>query len=248
MAENMETNEKGLPMPFFELFENLDQIDHGWQSFFETSTLIFSIQRLFGFYFRIINSLDSRESNNLLEADIESFIIRVRLILNDIAYLIRQLLPENVQGLKGPKGAVHPKNKELSMNKLISYFTSNPDAFPEIGSAITKNTDWIEQIIKQRDGIIHYKSRVYVWDDDTFTIFDAARDNRYLDDLGKVKKTPIFDYVNNQVMSIYKFMNGDIREAILKYLKSQSKEYNPMFTQCMMTSIGMELFKTKNEL
>ncbi|GAI26536.1 unnamed protein product, partial [marine sediment metagenome] len=52
-----------------------------------------------------------------IESDIESFIIRQRIILNDIAYIIRQFLPKELRGLKNPKGPTHSLNKEMRISE-----------------------------------------------------------------------------------------------------------------------------------
>ena len=72
-----------------------------------------------------------------MEADIESFIIRMRVVLNDIAFVIRQLFPANTRGLKGPRGGTHPKNREMSIIDIIEFLEKEGTDYPELANAFS---------------------------------------------------------------------------------------------------------------
>ncbi|MBK7540814.1 MAG: hypothetical protein IPI57_03130 [Candidatus Competibacteraceae bacterium] len=105
-----------------------------------------------------------REERPFLDADVESFIIRFRIVLNDIAYVIWQLLPKNTRGLKGPRGGTHPRNREMSVFLLTEYLTANASTYSELTTAFSDATPWITRLRNDRDNVIHYKSKVVIFE------------------------------------------------------------------------------------
>lgn len=150
------------------LFESLDAVgfgEHENPHHFNTGTLFWSLTRLFGCYERIMSVIDlKREERPFLDADVESFIIRFRIVLNDIAYVIWQLLPKNTRGLKGPRGGTHPRNREMSVFLLTEYLTANASTYSELTTAFSDATPWITRLRNDRDNVIHYKSKVVIFE------------------------------------------------------------------------------------
>ena len=114
-----------------------------------------SLTRLFGCYKRVISVLPLPfEQRYFLAADIENFVIRMHVVLNDIAYVVRQLLPKNVRGLKGPGGGTHPKNQEMSIIDMIDFLIESADQFPELSAAFAKASDWISILRDRRNNVL----------------------------------------------------------------------------------------------
>jgi hypothetical protein len=109
---NDSTARDSLPVPFFATLHAIGFGEHGNLHHFETGTLFWSLVRLFGHYERIAEVLN-RPSHQRphLESDIESYIVRLRIVLNDIAYVIWQFLPKSTRGLKAKRG--HPRSSSL---------------------------------------------------------------------------------------------------------------------------------------
>jgi hypothetical protein len=97
-----------------------------------------------------------------LDADIESFIIRYRIALNDLAFILRRLYPPIVRGMSGPKGPVHPEDREISIRSLEKFFKGNPEFHPELAEAFERNKPWLYRLQEQRDRLVHYKANVFV--------------------------------------------------------------------------------------
>src|SRR5688500_4317615 len=88
---------------------------------FDTNTLSWSAHRLFAQYLRIVSVSDpfgvgpNHGDKLFLDTDIEGFIIRLRILLNDLAFIIRQLYPKHVRYLSPPSGRGSPRNHEMSI-------------------------------------------------------------------------------------------------------------------------------------
>jgi hypothetical protein len=141
-----------LPVPLFGLL-GLAGLSGGH---FDIGTLFWSQARLFGFYYRVLTALSrEREERPFLEADIESFIIRFRIVLNDVAYVVRQLLPTSLRGLEGPKGNRHPKNQEVSISDVVRFLGKNSTEYTELANAFSANATWMHKLKAQRDNVVH---------------------------------------------------------------------------------------------
>lgn len=98
--------EHSLPTRLTGVLGSLGSSHFGSFHHFDHGTLFWSLTRLFGDYYRVVSVLElPRQKRPFLDADLEGFIIRLRIIQNDIAYIVWQLMPSNQRGLKGPKGA-----------------------------------------------------------------------------------------------------------------------------------------------
>jgi len=252
---NDNTELQSLSTPLFGLLGSLGHSEFKWYHHFDTGTLFWSLTRLFGFYHRIILSIQShREQRLFLESDIESFIIRMRIVLNDTAFIIRQLLPEQEQGLKGPKGGVHPKNKEMSMMDLFKYIEKKPDGFHEFTKVLEQNRNWIFRLREQRDNIVHYKSKVIIFEtepDISFAMLNAGGTEKTVpteNGGNRVVMTPVFEYVNSQTMSLNKFLHVDLVSAIEQYIKRRGMKFIEVGKNPRMTCIGIPLFKKINNI
>jgi hypothetical protein len=209
-----------LPMPLFSVLDGIGWGTHKEHRYFETHTLFWSLSRLFGTFERTVNAAGKASSSReLLSMDIEYFIIRYRVALNDIAFVLRQLLPANVRHLPGPSGATAPDNREVSYRDLAKYFAKYPDQFPEFSVCFANADNWTNRMSKDREKIIHYKSRVMVFGDlcDSFAILDRASTEpmeQFPDGSRRVVLTSIYEFIVQQTRCLIDWMNNDLVNAI----------------------------------
>ena len=84
MPQPNETN--SIYVPFFELIHDIGFGEHADAHHFNTNTLFWSLTRLFGCYERVMTVLHlPRCDRPYLDADVESFLIRYRIVLIDPA-------------------------------------------------------------------------------------------------------------------------------------------------------------------
>jgi hypothetical protein len=252
---NENTDIHSLPTPLFGLIGSLGHCKYGWYHHFETGSLFWSLTRLFGLYHRIISAVALERNNRaFLESDIENFIIWTRIVLNDIAFIIRQLLPDQVQGLKGPKGGTHPKNKEMSMVDIFKYFSKNPNEIPELTAALNKNKGWIFRLKEQRDNIVHYKSKVIIFEtepDISFAMLNAAGTEKTVstdDGKKRIVMIPIFEFINSQMVSLHNFLHKDLYSAVKDYITRNGIDFREIGSNPRMSCLGIEIFKKVNNI
>lgn len=248
--ESTETH--SLPVPLFGVLVSLGFSHHEEPHHFDIGTLFWSQVRLFGFYSRILSVLSLRREERLfLDSDIEGFIIRFRIVLNDVAYVVRQLLPKNRKGLKGPKGGTHPRNREMSMFDLASFIQNASGEFPELANAFSANTGWMQKLRDQRDNVVHYKSKAIVFETEplSFALINAAGAEKYepTENGGSNAVTiPIFEFVNNQTLALHKFLHCDLALAIEQYVRRVNLKYQQVDRNPRMSCPGIDLFRRLN--
>jgi hypothetical protein len=256
MAAEKPNHPEGLPMP---LLDTLRSYGHGHYSnhrFFDQGSLFWSLTRLFQAYYRVItvclNDPSNKNRNVFLEADIEMFVIWLRIVMNDLAYIIRQALPTNVRSLTIPTGPGSPLNKEMSINDLLSFVEKNPEEYPELTELISSYSSWIKDLRKERDQIIHYKGRVQTFSFEEgvgFAVMDPAdRYSTYTqmpDGSQKIDTRQVREFVHEQTKALYRFMNEDMKVFLIKYAERNGHQMSKIFTENMsskMSGVGCDLF------
>ena len=105
--------------------------------------------------------------------------------------------------------------------KLLTFFAS-PDgsaAFPELSQAFVGATSWMTRLKDDRDNVIHYKSKVEVYEGDplTFAFSNPAGKERREPRAGggtKLVVTPIGQFLDEQLLALHLFMNEELRRAV----------------------------------
>ena len=241
-----------LDVPLFEVFYSLGFAHHNNFHHYDVGTLFWSLTRLFGCYHRIMSALPlPRELRPFLDADIESFIIRMRVVLNDIAFVVWQLFPSNTRGLKGPSGGTHPKNQEMSIVDLTTFLERTQADYPELANAFGKAKSWIDRLRNQRDNVVHYKSKALVFKSDpiSFALINAAGTQRQVptpEGGSTLVSEPVADFVNSQLLAIHNFMHVELVSAIRAHAERFDFEYVQVGGNPQMACIGIDLFRKAN--
>ena len=239
------------------LFESLDAIgfgEHGNIRHFDTGTLFWSLTRLFGCYERVLSSIAlPREERPFLEADLEHYIVRFRIVMNDVAFVVRQIMPSNLRGFKGLTGGVHPKNREMSVFTLSEYLSKNATSYPEFAEVFAGASEWLARLANDRDNVVHYKSKVVVFETPlpSFALMNAAgteRTETTADGGSKLALVPINEFVNSQMFALHQFMHEELAAAITSYatrvgLKSVQAGWNHR-----ISCIGIQRFRSVNAI
>lgn len=234
-APSLSETNAGMRMPVFDLLYNVGLSEYNSIRYFELETLFLSLNRLFTHYQRIVTSCLNKENSNryLLEVDIESYIIRFRVILNDIAFIINQLLPNNIRGKKNPGGNVPDKDKEMSISNLMEFFEKHskidPQVFQEFFRMFALNKARIEVRKEERDKILHYKNKILVIDYGSYYGFSFISASG----LGKIIKTEngalkidainVFEFTNSETLFLINFINVELYHAIYNYLNRTNR-------------------------
>ena len=243
-----------LDTPFFEVFYSLGFGHHGNFHHYEVGTLFWSLTRLFGSYHRVMSALPlPRELRPFLDADIEDFIIRMRVVLNDIAFLVWQLFPSNTRGLKGPSGGTHPSNQEMSVVNLTKFLKRTQTDHPELAKAFSDAESWIDRLRNQRDNVVHYKSKAIVFETEpiAFALINAAGTERQVttpEGGYRIVSEPISNFVNSQLLAVHNFMHVELVSAIRAHTERHQLKYIQVGGNPTMSCIGIEIFRRENEI
>ena len=250
MPQDTEPHE--LSVPLFSELRAVGFGEHQNPHHFDIGTLFWSLTRLFGCYERVMSCLTKPFAERpYLEADVESFIIRFRIVLNDVAYVVWQLLPSNARGLKGPRGNAHPRNREVSVFALAEYLEKNQDQYPELHSAFAGAKQWNTRLKNDRDSVIHYKSKALVFDTDppSFALINAAgteRSEPTPEGGSRLVLEPIHAFVNGQVLALHNFMHSELALAVRKHALRRGLKQVAVGMNESMYCIGTRRFREVN--
>ena len=252
MPQHADHNDLAVPM--FEVLRSIGFGEHSNPHHFNTGTLFWSLTRLFGCYERVMSALELPFAERpFLEADVETFIVRFRIVLNDVGYVLWQVLPRDARGLKGPKGGTHPKNKEVSIVAICDYLTANSALHPELADALARAQPWISRLRNDRDNVVHYKSKALVFDTQpsSFALINAAgteRSEATPEGGSRLRLEPIPDFVNGQLLALHSFMHTDLALAIRAHDVRSNFKLVPVGWNERMRCIGTRRFKAQNGL
>ncbi len=248
--QNADPNE--LSVPLFGVLRVIGLFIYKNPHHFNTGTLFWSLARLFGCYERIMEALSLPfGERHFLEDDIENFIIRFRIVLNDIAYVVWQIMPPHVRGLSGPSGGTHPNNREVSIFTLTKFFDKNKTDYPEIATTFAQARQWMDRLRNDRDNVIHYKSKVLAIDSDppSFALISAAGTERSVctpNGEFRIVTEDIADFVNGQLLSLHNFMHYELARVLCVYVSTVESEPIPFGWSERMSCIGTRRFKELN--
>ena len=84
----------------------------------------------------------------------------------------------------------------------------------------------------------------------TFTIINAAGEGEIgsASDNKSVLKIPIFTFINNQMVSLWNFINADLKKWVQDYIKNKKMNYKEICQELEISCIGISLFKEINEI
>lgn len=243
-----------LRVPLFEVLDAVGFGHHKAVHYFNTGTLFWSLTRLFGCYERVMVMSDQpRERRVFLEEAIENFIIRFRIVSNDIAYVAWQLFPSDTRGLKGPRGGTHPENKEISFFGLSEFLAKNNAKFPELAGAFENAQSWKTRLKNDRDNVVHYKSRAVVFESDptSFALLNAAgteRTEQTPDGGKKVVTEPVKEFVNSQMFHLHRFMHVELCEAVRNHAQRMGMKMKQIGSNARIRCTGIERFRRMNAI
>jgi hypothetical protein len=249
-----DTDPHAIEVPLFAALRAIGFGQHENVHHFEVGTLFWSLTRLFGCYERVFASLELPFGQRpYLEADLENFIIRFRIVLNDVAYVVWQVLPKDARGLKGPRGGTHPRNREVSVFSVAEFLQKNESAYPELATAFASARPWMDRLKNDRDNVVHYKSKALVFDSDppSFALINAAgteRSESTPEGGSRLVLEPLPSFFNGQLLALHTFMHHDLAGAIRAHASRLSLRQIPVGSNERMTCMGIKRFKEANRV
>ena len=251
-------NPESIEMPFLGFLLDLSLQHFKSPHYFDYGTFFWSLTRLFECYQRIIPYCQNYKgtlSNPFLAQDIENFIIRHNVLLNDLAYILRKFYTEKeLRSMKGLSGDTASSNREQSFNDLLVYFTKkNLIVHPSLSALLKEKSIFLQATMrKRRLDILHYKAKAVVFEfekEPRFALIDVGgtyQTEKMENGEEKIVTESVFEFVNEAMKSTVNFINEDILSIFKDYASAKGWKYNLTHGRSEVTAIGVELYKTIN--
>jgi hypothetical protein len=244
-----------LPIPFLELLQDIAEGEK--QDRFDQGALFWSLSRLFGCYYRIVAVYDpeglgpNTKDYTFLEADIENFFIRVRVVLNNLAFSLRKLYPKKVPGLASwsESGAGRMK---ASFRAYRDFILSKPHYHPAMTEVLIANQGWLQVMIDHREDVLHYTGMAVVFEPNKSSrSFSILRSGVPPEPNRPVKQMyPVFDFINLHMRHMLTFIDVDLLRAVTAYADEYSLNRRPLGIphSGRMQSPGTGLYRLVNHI
>ena len=139
----------------------------------------------------------------------------------------------------------------MSIIDLIEFLEKEGTDYPELANAFRGASTWIGRLRNQRDNVVHYKSKAFVFETDpiSFALINAAGTDRQEptpEGGSKLITEPIADFVNGQLLAVHNFMHVELASAIRAHAERLEIKYTQVGGSPRMTCIGIDLFRKAN--
>jgi hypothetical protein len=247
---------QSLPTLFMDLMEDISEGERLYR--FDLGSFFWSLSRLYGCYHRIIAVHDPEKLGpntgdyTFLDADIENFIIRVRVVLNNLAFCLRKLYPKKVPGLTSWADSGKGRMK-ASFRAYLSFITEYPDYHPAMTKVLEANRQWLQTMLEHREDVLHYTGMAFVFepskDTRSFAILRTGVSPEHLP--SKMQLFQVFEFINEHMCLMQRFIDVDLVCAVTAYadeykLKRISRRV--VGTHGRMQSPGIELYRLVNHI
>jgi hypothetical protein len=153
--------------------------------------------------------------------------MRLRVLLDEIAYAIRVRLPKTVRGLGEPEGPGPILYKQFRINKLLQFVRKQPTFSPHLTHLSESNRVNIHKFIGLRDDIAHFRAKASVIRAKTMSVgFIGSRDAA--PNGQRFQHTDLRAYVNGATMWTWQFLQQDA----VKYFRARVENGEIRFTPC----------------
>jgi hypothetical protein len=215
LASNIELRQDELADYLASILSGLDHAATG--TYHSSSGIFWALTRVFGCYDRLMVACEENSPSRQIdmtfvaELEIEHFFMRLRVLLDEIAYVIRVRLPKTVRGLGQPQGPGPMQYKQFSSNKLLKFVGDHPTFCPHLTRLLESNRANIHKFIELRDDIAHFRAKAIVFPGETMSVgFVGSRDAAPSPQ--RLPHTDLRAYVNGATIWIWRFLQRDVVE------------------------------------
>lgn len=254
----MDKNINAINNEFIWLFFDVGLYKEWIRDYYDIDNLFWSLTRLFNLYWRIINEYLNYERNKVfnrsnLECDIENFIIRYKIVLDNIFYIITRVYSEyKVRWIPD-----YSKQGHISdFSKLYKKLENNDDVLkihPEFVYFLKDSKEFIFDKKYFRDSITHQKWKITIYESEKLTYsFDTLKWNHFW-----VTKTEdwwikhnsidiLFD-INWDMYALYDILNKDLYKIFKDFFIKEWK-YKELWKNPQLICPWVEIFKKINNI
>jgi hypothetical protein len=184
------------------------------QSFGSHSGTFWALTRLVGCYERLSILYESyalsKADDVCIEAEleIEHFLIRLRVLIDELAYAIRAHMPLEVRGLGKPQGPGPVQYQQFSISKLLTFVRKNPKYSEALTTLIESNRTQIDDFVSRRNDIVHFRAKAIVFSTETMRV--GFLNSRLSPRAGSVQHTDLREFIEPALVWVWRFMQSDM--------------------------------------
>lgn len=168
-----------------------------------------------------------------MDADIESFLIRLRVMFDELAFVIRSFMPIYVRHLSSPEGGVPANYKYFSFNSFLKYVSKYPEADPLLTHLVDGRKTFFKEFIEKRDDIIHFRAKAVVFVRDQLGVGFLDKNLDYSSG-SSIQIRDLAPYVAGAITDLWNFMNDDMVSYFRTLIGSGRLRYKPLGIGCVI--------------
>jgi hypothetical protein len=194
------------------------------------SGIFWALTRLVGCYERLgfLYGEYASSKNDALcydaELEVEHFLIRLRVLIDEISYIIRSFMPKKVRGLSEPEGPGPLEFRQFRIRKFLRFVSANPNYSTALTNLIEKNRSAIDRFISRRDDIVHFRAKAIVIRTDRMMVGFVDRN------LAKIRDTlpheDLMQFVNPSLAWVWHFMQSDVVEYFGELIQEGTLDFS----------------------
>ena len=174
--------------------------------------VLWALTRVFGSYDRIAevcerySETQAQDLTFIAELEVEHFFLRLRVLLDEVAFAIRIHLKPQVRGLGRPEGP--GPQKYFSINKFLKFVSEFPNHNVPLTDLINGARGDLERFIGLRDDIAHFRAKAIVFPGTHMSVgFVGSRASR---DVKKIEHSDLSQEINQSVIWMWQFLQIDV--------------------------------------
>lgn len=196
------------------------------------SGIFWGLTRVFGCYDQLTELCDEYVTTGVhgltfvAALEIEHFLIRLRTLLDEVAYAIRTRISENVRGLS-PLGGPGPiEYKHFSITTLLKFIGKYPNYCTHLNRLLENNKSEIKKFIELRDDIAHFRAKAIIFPGPPLSVgFVGARDDFPSKTL---KHTNLSEYVDEATILVWNFLQFDLVQYFRGRVEDGEINFKPL--------------------
>jgi hypothetical protein len=212
------------------------------------SGIFWALTRVFGCYDQLAAACEeytrsrADELTFVAALEVEHFLIRLRALLDEVAYAIRTRLPKTVRGLSEPGGPGPFEQKQFSITALLKFSNKHPHFCRHLTRLLENNENDIRRFIELRDDIAHFRAKAVVFSGSSMSVgFIGARQ---IPNTTIIEHSDLLKYIHDAMIWFWRFLQLDVVEYFRGRVEDGKLKFQPLgLGLSRITMPGIRRFK-----
>ncbi|MBW7975074.1 hypothetical protein [Bradyrhizobium sp. BR 10289] len=158
------------------------------------------------------------------ELEIEHLLVRLRVLIDELAYVIRVCMPPAIRGLSQPKGPGPLQYRQFSIRELLKFVRKHPDVSTALTKLLENNRQDIERFVSRRDDIVHFRAKAIIFRTNTMRV--GFLDSRLSTSNGAIEHTDLREFIEPALVWVWRFMQSDLVQYFREEIAVGSLEFD----------------------